>query len=125
LEATRACPRFVPSDVTDMSAAARARLAQEAEGESGRLKQRLSVTSRLPFCMLAEHTRAMGDQRAVLSTVQDGEIWRVQKIWPNGKMDFLGEFSSQGDAIEWIDRHAWWLIESVTEKSTTETSGAA
>ena len=75
--------------------------------------------------MLAEHTRAMGDQRAVLSTVQDGDIWRVQKVWLDGKMDFVGEFSSEGDAIKWMDRHAWWLMEPITEKSTTETSGAA
>jgi len=75
--------------------------------------------------MLAVHTRLMGDQRAVLSTVQVGDIWRVQQIWPNGKMDFLGEFSSEGDAIKWIDRHAWWLIEPITKKSTNESSSAA
>jgi hypothetical protein len=75
--------------------------------------------------MLAEHTRAMGDQRAVLSTVQDGDIWRVQKVWLDGKMDFVGEFSSEGDAIKWMDRHAWWLMEPITEKSTNESSSAA
>jgi hypothetical protein len=68
----------------------------------------------------------MGDQRAVLSSVRDGDIWRVQIIWPNGKMDFVvGEFSSEGDAVKWIDRHAWWLIEPITEKSTNKTSSAA
>jgi hypothetical protein len=53
----------------------------------------------------------MGNQRAVLSAVQDGDIWRVQTILPNGTVDFVEDFSSQGDAIKWIDRHAWWLIE--------------
>jgi hypothetical protein len=67
----------------------------------------------------------MGDQRAVLSPVQDGDIWRVQIIWRDGKMDFVGGFSSEGDAAKWIDRHAWWLIEPITEKSANESSSAA
>jgi hypothetical protein len=75
--------------------------------------------------MLAEHTRAMGDQGAVLSPVQDGNIWRVQIIWPNGKIDRVGEFSSEGDAVTWIDRHAWWLVEPIKERSTNKSSGAA
>jgi hypothetical protein len=80
---------------------------------------------RLPFFMLAEHTRAMGDQRAALSPVKDGDTWRVQIIWPDSKMDFVGGFSSEGDAVKWIDRHAWWLIEPIIEKSTNESSSAA
>jgi len=67
----------------------------------------------------------MGDQRAVLSSVRDGDIWRVQIIWPDNKMDLVGGFSSKGDAVNWIDRHAWWLIEPLTENSTNESSSAA
>jgi hypothetical protein len=68
----------------------------------------------------------MGDQRAVLSPVQAGDIWRVQIIWPDGEMDFVGGFSSEGDAVKWIDRDAWWLIELITEKkSTNQSSNAA
>jgi hypothetical protein len=74
----------------------------------------------LSFFMLAEHTRVMGDQRAVLSPVQESDIWRVQIIWPNGKTDYVGEFSSEGDATEWMDRHAWWLTEP--ENPTSEQS---
>jgi hypothetical protein len=67
----------------------------------------------------------MGDKSAVLSPVRDGDIWRVQIIWPNGKMNIVGEFSSEGDAVKWMDSHAWWLIEPITEKSTNESSSAA
>jgi len=42
-----------------------------------------------------------------------------------GEMDFVGGFFSEGDAAKWIDRHAWWLIEPITEKSTNESSTAA
>jgi hypothetical protein len=67
----------------------------------------------------------MGDKSAVLSPVRDGDIWRVQIIWPNGKMNIVGEFSSEGDAVKWIERHAWWLVEPITEKSTNKSSSAA
>ena len=62
----------------------------------------------------------MGDQRAVLSPVQVGDIWRVQIIWPNDKRHIVGEFSSEGDAAEWIRRHEWWLAKP--ENPTTERS---
>ena len=70
----------------------------------------------------------MGDQRAVLSPMQVGDVWRVQIIWPDGKRHIVGEFSSEGDAIKWINRHAWWLTEPLTESLTgkpTEPSSAA
>jgi hypothetical protein len=38
---------------------------------------------------------------------------------------FCGGIFSEGDAAKWIDRHAWWLIEPITEKSTNESSSAA
>jgi hypothetical protein len=85
----------------------------------------LGIELSIPLMRFREHTRTMGDQRAVLTPVQDGDIWHVQIIWPNGKMDFVRGFSSEGDAVKWMDRHAWWLIEPITEKSTNESSSAA
>ena len=76
--------------------------------------------------MFAEHTYVMGDQCAVLSPVQEGDIWRVQIIWPDGKRDYVGEFSSEGDATKWMHRHAWWLIEpeNPTSKQSKPSSAA-
>jgi hypothetical protein len=67
----------------------------------------------------------MGDQRAVLSPVQEGDVWRVQIIWPNGNINSVEKFSSEDDAIKWIDRHAWWLKEPTTEKPTNKSSSVA
>jgi len=75
--------------------------------------------------MFAEHTYVI-DQRAVLSPVQEGDIWRVQIIWPNGKRDYVGEFCSEGDTTKWMHRHAWWLTEpeNPTSKQSKPSSAA-
>jgi hypothetical protein len=44
---------------------------------------------------------------ALLSPVEKGRIWRVQIVWPNGKVNYVGNFTSEKDAIAWIDAHAW------------------
>jgi hypothetical protein len=31
----------------------------------------------------------------------------VQIVWPNGKVNYVGNFTSEKDAIAWIDAHAW------------------
>jgi uncharacterized protein YbdZ (MbtH family) len=41
----------------------------------------------------------------MLSPVQDGKIWRVQIVWPNGKVNFVGKFTSKKDAVAWINAH--------------------
>jgi hypothetical protein len=46
----------------------------------------------------------MGDS-TLLSPVRKGGIWRVRITWPNGKVHFVGKFSSEKDAIEWIEAH--------------------
>jgi hypothetical protein len=67
----------------------------------------------------------MGDERAVLSPVQDGSIWLVQITSPTGEKCYVGKFSSENDAIKWMNNHAWWLIEPITENLTIESSSAA
>jgi hypothetical protein len=42
---------------------------------------------------------------ALLLPVQEGEIWRVQILWPNGAVHFFGRFTSERDAIVWINAH--------------------
>lgn len=55
----------------------------------------------------------MGDVLTRLSPVKKGGIWRVQITWPNGKVHFVEKFSSEKDAIAWIEAHAR-LTEPVT-----------
>jgi hypothetical protein len=64
----------------------------------------------------------MGDERAVLSPVQDGGIWLVQITSPTGEKSYVGKFSSENDAIKWMHSHTWWLIEPITENPTSESS---
>jgi hypothetical protein len=42
---------------------------------------------------------------ALLSPVQEGEIWRVQIVWPNGAVHYFGKFTSKKDAVAWINAH--------------------
>jgi hypothetical protein len=42
---------------------------------------------------------------ALLLPVQEGEIWRVQIVWANGAVHFFGKFTSERDAIDWINAH--------------------
>jgi hypothetical protein len=32
---------------------------------------------------------------ALLSPVQDGKIWRVKIVWPNGTVHYFGRFTSE------------------------------
>ena len=57
----------------------------------------------------------MGDHTQ-LSPVQEGHIWRVRIVWPNGKLNYVGKFTTEKDAIAWIDAHAW-LTKPVAEKA--------
>jgi hypothetical protein len=42
---------------------------------------------------------------AMLSPVQEDDIWRVQIVWPNGAVHHFGKFISERDAIAWINAH--------------------
>jgi hypothetical protein len=44
--------------------------------------------------------------------VQEGGIWRVRIAWPNRHVSYLGKFTSERDAIDWIEAHPW-LTKSV------------
>ncbi len=43
---------------------------------------------------------------AMLSPVQEGDIWRVLIVWPNGAKHYFGKFTSEQDAINWINAHS-------------------
>jgi uncharacterized protein YbdZ (MbtH family) len=42
---------------------------------------------------------------ALLSPVQEGDLWRVKIVWPNGRHTLVGKFTSEQDAIDWINAH--------------------
>jgi hypothetical protein len=47
----------------------------------------------------------MGDVHTQLSPVQEGDIWRVRIAWPNRAVHYFGKFTSEQDAIDWINAH--------------------
>jgi hypothetical protein len=42
---------------------------------------------------------------ALLSPVQEDDIWRVKIVWPNRAVHYFGKFISKQDAIDWINAH--------------------
>jgi hypothetical protein len=42
---------------------------------------------------------------AMLSPVQEGHIWRVKIVWPTRNVHYFGKFTSEKDAIDWINAH--------------------
>lgn len=65
----------------------------------------------------------MKSERTVLSSFQEGEVWRVRIEWPNGAVHYFGNFASEKDATRWIDAHAW-LSTPVTKNNKSEPSEA-
>jgi hypothetical protein len=48
---------------------------------------------------------SMGDVRTRLSVVREGRVWRVKIVWPNGAKHYFGKFTSEQDAVDWINAH--------------------
>ena len=42
----------------------------------------------------------------VLLPVREGDIWRVQIVWPNGAVNHFGKFVFKEDAVDWITAHS-------------------
>ena len=42
---------------------------------------------------------------AQLSPVQEDDVWRVRMVWPNEAVRYFGKFTSERDAIDWINAH--------------------
>jgi hypothetical protein len=60
----------------------------------------------------------MAKVHTVLLPMQQGDIWRVQIVWPNGGVHYFGGFKSRKEAIGWITTHAW-LTRTVSGKLST------
>ena len=55
----------------------------------------------------------MGGASTILTSVKEGDLWRVQIAWPSGTTHYFGKFGSEREALGWIDRHRW-----LTERDT-------
>ena len=59
----------------------------------------------------------MGGASTVLTSVKEGDLWRVQIAWPSGTTHYyFGKFGSEQEATGWISRHRW-LSERAVEDS--------
>lgn len=52
----------------------------------------------------------MKSESTVLSSFQENGVWRVRIEWPNGAVHYFGSFSSEKEAAQWIDDHAWLTV---------------
>jgi hypothetical protein len=63
-----------------------------------------STSSSVGLSGLAERI-ILAPMAAILSSVQEDDIWRVKIVWPNGAVHHFGKFASEQDAIDWINAH--------------------
>jgi hypothetical protein len=77
--------------------------------QAGIDKTSQSVRRREP-CLISpygSYLHRWGNGRTQLSPAQTDGIWRVRIAWPNGAVHFVGKFTSEKDAIAWIEAHPW------------------
>jgi len=58
----------------------------------------------------------MAEASTALSSVKEGDLWRVQIAWPNGTTNYFGKFGSELEVQKWISAHHR-LTEHVIEAS--------
>jgi hypothetical protein len=68
------------------------------------------------FSLTSPSGTVVSGTSTILSAVQEGNIWRVQIVWPNGSVHYFGRFSSEKGAREWVTNHAWLTL-PVTKKT--------
>jgi hypothetical protein len=49
----------------------------------------------------------LASMSALLSPAQEDDIWRVKIVWPNRAVHYFGKFTSEQDAIDWINAHSY------------------
>jgi hypothetical protein len=49
----------------------------------------------------------MGGASTILTSINEGELWRVEIVWPNGTKRHFGKFGSKGETEGWISAHRW------------------
>jgi hypothetical protein len=68
---------------------------------------RTAPSRSLYFSLISPNRTNVSGASTILLAVQEGNIWRVQIVWPNGSVHYFGRFSSKKGAHEWIISHAW------------------
>ena len=72
----------------------------------GMAARRAKARPRRYFFRLAKGA-TVKPEHTVLSSVQEGDVWRVRIEWPNGAVHYFGSFASEKHALQWIGDHAW------------------
>jgi len=75
-------------------------------GEATRGGHGPRLTKRLVSLIQGSILGLMGTRCTVLSPVREGDIWRVEIVWPNGAVHYFGKFVSKEDAVDWIAAHS-------------------
>jgi hypothetical protein len=65
----------------------------------------------------------MGGASTVLTSVRDGDFWRVQIAWPNGTLHHFGKFRSEQEAQGWISAHSGLTTHVIEESEIRRRSG--
>jgi Resolvase, N terminal domain len=68
----------------------------------------VSTMARAALILAVSESHTLEGGRTVLLPVQEGDIWRVQIVWPNGQVHYFGRFASKKHAVKWISAHQWW-----------------
>ena len=58
----------------------------------------------------------MAEASTALTSVREGDLWRVQIAWPNGAFNFFGKFRSEREAQGWIGAHSWLTAHVVDDR---------
>ena len=48
-----------------------------------------------------------------LTPITRNGSWAVRITWPNGKVNFFGQFLSEREAIQWSEQHRWLTYQSI------------
>ena len=79
---------------------------------------RILPLSRGRRAMSALGERRVERGRTVLLPVHEGDVWRVQIVWPNGLVHYIGRFTTEKEASKWIANHAWWAKNKIQPLQT-------
>lgn len=81
--------------------------------EEDKAARRVNYAPRRFYFGLLSESHTLEGHSTVLLPVQEGDIWRVQIVWPNGQVHYFGRFASKKEAAEWISNHRWWAIHKI------------
>jgi hypothetical protein len=63
----------------------------------------LAPSAKVVWSRLTENACPYGS--SVIAGGASGPIWRVEIVWPNGAVHYVEKFTSEKDAVSWINAH--------------------